>query len=98
MSPAHPWSPLDVRTFAPEGWARAPLPADVPVAATEAYRGPAGELVILGLPDHEGADGHDCDALGCQRAHVLERRPAPAEAREVAFCEVLPERAPREGP
>jgi hypothetical protein len=98
MSPAHPWSPLDVRTFAPEGWARAPLPADAPPAATEAYRGPAGELVILGLPDPEGADGHHCDALGCQQAHVLERRAAPGEAREVACCEALPERAPREGP
>lgn len=98
MIPAHPWSPLDVPTFAPEGWARAPLPADAPPAATEAYRGPAGELVILGRPDPKGADGHSCDALGCGWAHVLERRAAPAEAREVAFCEGSPERTPRDGP
>jgi len=98
VSATQPWALHAVTPFAPEGWARAPLPADAPPAATEAYPGPAGELVILGLPDPEGADGHDCDALGCRQAHVLERRAAPGEAREVAFCEALPERAPREGP
>lgn len=99
MSATQPWSSPTVTPFAPEGWSSAPLPSDAPPGATEAYRGPAGELVITGRPDPEGAeDDHSCDALGCGWEHVLERRAAPAEPREVAFCEGVPERTPRDGP
>ena len=56
----------------PLGYTQVALPADAPPGATEAFANPL-TLVIVGQPDHDG-EAHNCDAMGCRRDHVLERR------------------------
>lgn len=55
----------------PPDYTQVELPDDAPQGATAAFANPS-TLVIVGQPDHDEA--HNCDAMGCRRDHVLERR------------------------